>query len=130
MTRLVLVGADLRFLVVAWSPAQGRYALEITMEVLQHMDEFVADQLAAHLSSHRPLLEADGAQAAVFCPAGCVFAGELGWDRDHLNPEALAFAQELFADGRIGATGAARTLRGQGVVRPSCGLDAARKKET
>ena len=113
MARLVLVGVGLRFLVAARSPAQGWHALEITVEVLQHMDEFMADQLATHLRAHRPLLQADGAQAAMFCPVGGVFTRELGWARDHLHPEALAFAQELFADGRIGAAGAASTLGGR-----------------
>jgi hypothetical protein len=129
MACLVLVGVGLRFLIAAWSPAQGRHALEITVEVLQHMDEFMADQLAAHLSAHWPLLQADGAQAAVFRPVAGVFTRELGWARDHLHPEALAFAQELFADGGISGAGAARTLGGQGVVRPSCGLYAARKQK-
>ena len=123
MASLVLVGVGLGFLVAAWSPAQGRHALEITVEVLQHMDEFMADQLAAHLRAHRPLLEADSAQAAVFCPVAGVFTRELGWARDHLHPEVLAFSQELFADGWIGAAGSARNLGGQGVVRPSCGLN-------
>jgi len=110
VARLVLVSVGLGFLVAAWAPAQGWHALEITVEVRQHMNEFMADQLAAHLCAHRPLLQADRAQAAVFRPVGGVFAREFRWSGDHLHPEALAFAQELLADGWIGAAGAARTL--------------------
>jgi hypothetical protein len=94
MARLVLVGIGLGFLVAAWSPAQARHAFEITVEVLQHMDEFMADQLAMHLSVHRPLLQAHGAQAALFVSVGGVFTRELGWAGDHLHSEALAFPQE------------------------------------
>jgi len=96
VARRVLVGVGLGFLVAAWSPAQGRHALEITVEVLQHMDEFMADQLAAHLRAHRPLLQADGVQAAVFRPEAGVFPRELGWARDHLHPQALG-AESLHA---------------------------------
>jgi len=85
---LVLVDVGLGFLVAARSAAQGRHALEITVEVLQHIDEFMADQLAAHLRAHRPLPQADCAQAAVTCPVAGVFARELGWARDHLYPQA------------------------------------------
>jgi len=91
---LILVGVGLGFLGAAWSPAKGRHALEITVEVLQHMDEFMADQLPAHLSAHRPLLEADGAQAAVFRPVAGVLSRELGWVCDHLHtytPSRLPF---------------------------------------
>jgi hypothetical protein len=112
MACLVLLGVGLRFLVAAWSPAQGRHTLEITVGVLQHMDKFMADQLAAHLRAHRSLLQADGAQAAVLRPVAGVFTREFGWARDHLHPQALAFPQELFPDGWIGAAGAASTLGG------------------
>jgi hypothetical protein len=59
--------------------------------VLQHMDEFMADHQPAHLSAHRPLLQGDRAQPAVFGPVAGIFAGELWRAGDYLNPQPLAF---------------------------------------
>jgi hypothetical protein len=65
----------------------------------------------------------------MFRPVGGVFTREFGWARDHLHSQASAFAQELCGNGGISAAGAASTLGAQGVVRPGCGLNAARKQQ-
>ena len=44
MPSLVLMGVGLRFLITATAPAQGRNSFELPVQVLQHMDEFMADQ--------------------------------------------------------------------------------------
>ena len=74
----VLVAVGLRLLRnrirMIGGPAQGRHTPQIPLQVLQHMNEFMADQHAADHWAHRPLLDHDRAQPARFRPIGGVLA--------------------------------------------------------
>ena len=75
-------------------PSQGRHTLQLTMEVLEHMDEFMTDQFAAHLISHRPLFKGDRAEPARRGTVGGVFAGELRLAGDHGDTESPALREQ------------------------------------
>ena len=74
----VLVAVGLRLLRnrirVSGAPSQRRDSFQVPLKVLQHMDEFMADQHAADHGAHRPLLDRDGTQPAWFGPVSGVFA--------------------------------------------------------
>ena len=58
-------------------PAQNRHSPQIPLKMLQHMNEFMADQQATHQGVHWPLLQRDRAKTSGLGAIGGIFAGQL-----------------------------------------------------
>ena len=121
MTRLALAFVGRGLLFTTRCPSTGRNALEITVKVLLHISEFLADQFAAQLRT--PVVASGG-----WCPGGRVPPGSFGWAAITCTPRWWAYRRSAsLMDRSLVRLG--QLLAGLCVVCPRCGIYTAREQQ-
>jgi hypothetical protein len=85
--------------------------------VLEHVNEFMANQNATHLSAHRPLLQGDRAKAAMLGAVGGIFSCQFRLTGHQADAESLSLKQKGLIQLGILLTGAPITRRSSAVIR-------------